>query len=250
MRVWGNRICPPTLDRALAAWLLNVGVMGRSERAWFEHVVRAGDTILDVGANQGIYAMLCARLVGAEGRVLAFEPEPELFAALQAACAANDASNVAAFGVAAGATTGRAAFRRSRVNRGDNRLTNDGASGTVTVEVRPLDDIVGDGPAHVVKIDVQGQEPLVVAGMARLLDRSEPPIVLFELWPSGLARAGHTPAPLVEAFTQRGFRLAELTSAGMVWLASSALTAWTREGRGGWTNLVAVKGALADRVGA
>src|SRR6266702_7523738 len=52
-------------------------ILGRTERAlldWFESHVRAGETWLDVGAHYGYTAIALSRLVGAEGRVYAFEP--------------------------------------------------------------------------------------------------------------------------------------------------------------------------------
>jgi FkbM family methyltransferase len=37
-----------------------------------------GATVLDIGANKGIYCFWMMRAVGASGRVIAFEPQPEM----------------------------------------------------------------------------------------------------------------------------------------------------------------------------
>lgn len=44
--------------------------------------VKPGQTVIDVGANIGLYTLLLAKLVGADGRVLAFEPGPVSFGLL------------------------------------------------------------------------------------------------------------------------------------------------------------------------
>src|SRR3954451_23352760 len=46
------------------------------ETRFCEHVLGPGDIALDGGANIGLYSMLFGRLVGASGRVIAFEPDP------------------------------------------------------------------------------------------------------------------------------------------------------------------------------
>src|SRR5881628_2781406 len=53
------------------------GLMGRTERhllGWFQREVRAEETWLDIGAHYGYTAIALSRLVGAAGRVFAFEP--------------------------------------------------------------------------------------------------------------------------------------------------------------------------------
>jgi hypothetical protein len=61
LNVWGFRVQPPTVDRALAAFLFRTGAMGRGERQLFERWIVPGTTVVDVGANQGCFTLLCSR---------------------------------------------------------------------------------------------------------------------------------------------------------------------------------------------
>jgi len=45
--------------------------------------VQCGDTVVDVGSYVGLYSIAIANRIGASGRVLAFEPDPQSFAVLQ-----------------------------------------------------------------------------------------------------------------------------------------------------------------------
>src|SRR5262245_49548095 len=42
-------------------------------------LLRPGDTVVDVGANRGMFALAASRLVGETGRVVCFEPNPNCF---------------------------------------------------------------------------------------------------------------------------------------------------------------------------
>ena len=48
----------------------------RIERSVIDHLVLAGSTVLDIGANNGFYSCLFASKVGVWGKVIAFEPTP------------------------------------------------------------------------------------------------------------------------------------------------------------------------------
>src|SRR5574341_2318486 len=58
------------------------------------HVVRRGDTCLDIGAQKGYVTLNLAKAVGASGRVLAFEPDPRAAEHLSRHCAWNHLHNV------------------------------------------------------------------------------------------------------------------------------------------------------------
>lgn len=59
-----------------------------------------GDVVIDIGANIGAFTVLAASLVGPEGRVLAYEPDPEVFKRLQKNILINRFRNVECFNVA------------------------------------------------------------------------------------------------------------------------------------------------------
>src|SRR3981189_491914 len=53
------------------------------ELAYLERLVSPGTTVVDAGANYGIYTVAAARLVGPSGRVLSFEPGSQAFSVLK-----------------------------------------------------------------------------------------------------------------------------------------------------------------------
>ena len=60
--------------------------------------------------------------------------------------------------------------------------------------------------ARIVKIDVEGAEPLVIAGLGAQL----PQVLLFEFMPWQLRAAGHDPAKFLRMLTSAGYTLASV----------------------------------------
>src|SRR5258708_847593 len=94
LAVWDRQMLAPSLDRLLCLALHRWGIMGKSDRAFLEQRIMPGMTVIDVGANLGIYTLLFSGLVGRSGKVIAIEPEPDMFASLEHNCRANNALNV------------------------------------------------------------------------------------------------------------------------------------------------------------
>ena len=208
IRVWGSSLRSTSLDRLVALSLHRLGLMGAAERRLLEQRVRPGMRIVDIGANIGIYSLLLARLAGARGRVFAFEPEPNLFQALQANCQRNSTTNVTPLNFALGDSAGSTAFYRSPFNTGDNRLGGLGWMGLrLDVEMIRLDDALPAAGVDFIKMDVQGYEMAVFRGMEGVFRASPQLEVFFEFWPSGLRAAGTDPDALLEHLFQRGFRV-------------------------------------------
>jgi len=208
LRVWGRRMVAPSADRLLALWLHRLRLMGRDDRNLVEQLVRPGMFVADVGANVGLFTLLLSRLVGDAGRVHAFEPEPSLHAALAENCRRNAAANVTVHPLALGSKRDVLTLRRSALNSGDNRLDSDPGWGTcVAVPVDRMDAVLGATALDFVKIDVQGHEMQVLAGMEGILAASPRLMIHLEYWPAGLRRAGVDPPAVLHLLRDRGFSL-------------------------------------------
>lgn len=144
----------------------------------FGQIVKPGDTVFDVGAHVGFYALLASVLVGPAGRVFAFEPLPENIAYLKRHIALNRLENVAVIEAAVSNHSGAASFKRGEGGvRGTGRLS--AIDGDIQVNVIRLDDLVASGqasPPGVIKIDVEGAGFGVLDGARTLLARARPVI--------------------------------------------------------------------------
>lgn len=187
---WPLKLIPPnTTVRILGGrlkgkkWIVGRGVhgfwMGTYEETIQDAVartVRPGSVFFDVGANVGYYTLLASVLVGAGGRVVAFEPDRGNARRLREHVRINGADNVTVVEAAVAEVSGTAGFAPDRGGLG-GALTDSGGDRVSTVT---LDDAVRDGlpaPAYV-KIDVEGAESRVLSGAVRLLGRAAPTIFL------------------------------------------------------------------------
>lgn len=145
-------------------------------------------TILDIGANRGGFALTMRALFPA-ARIIAFEPLPELLPKLNAMAAADPLLTVAACGL--GETNGTLTFNRLANDAASSFLAPNAvlkssepaitASSQLSVPVRRLDDVMGKIPHQqpvFVKLDVQGFEDRVIAGGEHTLRHA--PLVLIE----------------------------------------------------------------------
>ncbi len=180
------------------------------EAAVLRALLKPGMTYLDVGGNLGYLATLAAKLVGEAGRVIAIEPEPYNFSLLQKnfkLCT----RNAIAVNAAAGGAPSTAKLFKSTGNLGDHRLYTDGDSAGrafVEVPVVRLDDLfaANNWPApDFIKIDVQGYETHVIAGLDGIVQGAKPRAILTEYWPIGIRNAGGDPAAYLEWFRAHGF---------------------------------------------
>ena len=197
-------------DSGVGRYLYFGGTFEPSETAFIGRHLRPGMSMIDVGANLGYHTTRAAQLVGSSGRVLAIEPDPYNFALLMRNVRANGLDNVLAVNVALGEQPGRATLFRSPGNLGDHRLFASGNERREAVEVPVvrLDDLCREHAIErvdLVKMDVQGYEPLVLEGMSRTLADNPDVLVVTEFWPHGMEAAGSSVQTFFEAFSALGF---------------------------------------------
>src|SRR5262249_38568744 len=190
------------------------GTYEASEIEFVRSVLRPGDIAIDAGADLGFFTIHMAALVGAAGRIHAFEPLESNLALLERSVAENRYQDrVRAHHAAVGATGGTATltFPRETLNTGGAYLLPDGGAplaGNLTARVPlvALDDLDITGPVRLIKMDVEGAEPQVLRGAMRLLARDRP-IILSEVRPTQLERASRTDAAaLLSLSRELGYR--------------------------------------------
>jgi FkbM family methyltransferase len=154
------------------------------ELSAMRRILRPGDTAIDVGANKGSYLLWLSRWVG-PGRVVAFEPQPNLAAYLREACAALALANVTVEAKAVSKAAGEQALylpggATSPGASLNQRVADRDACRTIAVPVVALDDYLAHTDrVTVLKIDVEGHEQAVFEGAARLLTEQSP-LLVFE----------------------------------------------------------------------
>lgn len=156
-------------------------VTDEKEYGLLDTILAPGDLVLDVGANVGHYTMRMSELVGAAGRVIAFEPVPNTFTLLSANARLFAHANVSLLNVAASDHTAVVGVQIPRfsdglVNYYQAHLTADSAS--LMILTIPIDALALPSLVKLVKIDVEGHELPVLRGMRRLLERDHPVLIV------------------------------------------------------------------------
>jgi len=165
------------------------GVYEPDETTFLKGILRPGMTFVDIGANIGWYTVHAAQIVGPAGLVIAFEPRPDTFARLSRSVALNGFEAwVELHQAALGATPGQAyvGWHAQTKNPGGTWLLQSElmrstfeASGAEIYPtcVATLDQIVADRSIDILKIDIEGAEPIALQGAVETLLKSRPTIL-------------------------------------------------------------------------
>ena len=188
-----------------------------------EAFLTPGASFIDVGANIGVYTGWASRLVGREGRVVAFEPAPATRRNLEGVVAANALANVTIIPKALGDAPGTLPLwvipQASGLTSAVAPAGHPDAQ-RIEVPVGTLDDEIDAAMTRapsLIKIDVEGYEISVLRGASRTLAAEDGPAVLFETQTDHLARAGERFADVPGWFEDRfGYRLFGMKPAGLI----------------------------------
>jgi FkbM family methyltransferase len=146
-------------------------------------IVHEGFVAIDVGAHLGYYALVLSRLVGSNGKVIAFEPIPLNFRILSENIELNHCKNIRAVDKAVSDRSGRCEGAPPvETNSGSFSLIKKEGAPTIAVDAISLDDFLKDWdcPIDFIEIDVEGAEGLVIEGARKTIE-SYRPILLVEI---------------------------------------------------------------------
>lgn len=142
---------------------------------------RPGDVVFDMGAYNGTQTVFFSRAVGTEGRVFAFEPDPQSFVALRQNLDYHECGNVQVIEAGVWSSSGTLSFC-SDGSMGSSLVTEHIHQGrTIQIQVvSPADVIERHGLTRLdfCKIDIEGAELEVLRAMEPLLKHFRPRIVV------------------------------------------------------------------------
>ncbi len=191
------------------------------EARFLKRWLRPGDVMVDVGAHVGLFVLYGARLVGPSGLVHAFEPVPYNYERLAANVALNGYDNVRLNRAAAGDHAGEVSmglYVETSAGSASGGYSVGGRHGdSVSAPLLRLDDYLAgnvEGRVRLLKIDVEGLEPQVLAGLTETLERRPPEAIMFEVFAVMLEQHGSRPGELYALLEQAGYRLQQLDRRG------------------------------------
>jgi FkbM family methyltransferase len=203
-------------------WGIIRGKYEIDELNFVRRTVGPGQTVLDIGANIGLFTITMASLIGPTGKVYAFEPLEDHATLLARSVAENDFADRVVLERAAVSDktgSGRLISASKTTNAGGAYLNNGQVPmGHEASEVKliTLDTYPVRRPVHFIKIDVEGAELLAFRGAKELL-KEDRPVILSELHPEQLSKvSGCTASEFVAELEGYNYRCHELKGSELV----------------------------------
>jgi len=224
---WGGKLFMSASDLSLTPDVLHPGNYDEPFTRFLMRTLRRGDVAFDIGANVGLFTLLMGGLVGPSGRVVAYEAAPENIALLSDTIAMNYYTGwVDVVQKAAAAEEGALTFYATTrfLGNGSTLPHDDGYSRDFPVDgerrlevaAEPLDVHVGRFPTvHLVKIDVEGGEEQVFAGMESLVASGAVERICFELLRSRMGSDWEPMAARLRRFAAAGWSFSLLDADGV-----------------------------------
>ena len=209
VRIQGHKMYLDPMDAmGLSVWGIHEPLVTKV----FKKEIKKGNVVLDIGAHIGYYTLIAAKLVGENGKVFAFEPEPTNFNLLERNVKANGYKNVILVQKAVSNKTGKIKLYLSEDNTGDHRIydSHDGRR-PIEIEAIRLDDYFKNREEKIdfIKIDTQGSEAWAIQGMPLLLRRNRVKIIT-EFEPPLLRKSGVEPREYLDILSEYGFKLYQI----------------------------------------
>lgn len=189
-----------------------------STQEWEPHLqnalrqlIKPRDKVLVLGAHIGYHTLLISRLVGDDGRVSIFEPNPNTLKLLRANIALNDIHNTILYPKAAFSENTTLSFAATRKDHGQfhvQRPEDKQHSNLTTIEAVRVDSLKEIESIDILQMDVEGVEDKAVYGATKLIDNS-PNLIVFQEWSPSWMKDTDT---YLKFWRSRGYKIAQITT--------------------------------------
>ena len=211
MRTPHYRLVAHPIKGTLTRAVIRRGIWERELTEEFVRHVKPGALMIDAGANFGHFALVAAHMIGQEGRIFAFEPDPKTLSLLAENIALLPIQNVTAVAAGLSDKAGELMLCADAGNPGGHSFLKENvrAAGDATrVPVYTIDDYLSQhAPGrrlNLLKIDVQGFEAKVIAGARATIARDRP-VIFCEISPDLMRNAGDEATRLLEYFRELNY---------------------------------------------
>lgn len=172
-----------------------------------KQLIKAGDHVLDIGANIGFYAKIISNLVGEKGKVYCFEPDKTNFNYLLKNTAR--IKNINLFNLAVSDKEEVIKVYKSKLLNVDHRTYPVNNYDSVEeINAKSIDGMLGKEIEKIdlIKIDIQGFELTAFKGMENLLSKQNNIKIIAEYWPHGFKRAGTSAIEFYDFFDKLNYQ--------------------------------------------
>jgi FkbM family methyltransferase len=198
-KIWsGHLFLAFTNDMITTPHLISIGMNEPHNTRALLSLVKAGDVVVDIGANVGYFSVLAGWKANPDGQIWAFEPNPNVYGILSDNLFINGYKGM--MKLCRKALSDRSGKTNMRIFPGYEatssiremsdefvRHTADETgreSHLIEVETVTLDEVMADVPEiHFMKIDAEGHEPAIMRGAEAILRRSNNIKILMEFVP-------------------------------------------------------------------
>lgn len=197
--------------------------------------LKKGDVFLDIGANIGYFSVVASTLVGASGKVIAYEPDQKNFRLLEKNIAVNGLTNTRLFNAAVSDCSRSGYIYLCEDNEGDHRIYDCGGGRERTgIEiVHGNEHIPGvTDRLDFIKIDTQGSEAHILKGMDKVIRANKDHLAMvIEFWPHGLKQSGASGRELLDMISEFDFDLSMIDTIGrrLIPITLAGLRSWVAE---------------------
>jgi FkbM family methyltransferase len=223
---WGGRLLVPSDDLSLMPELVAHGTYDVPFTSFVQRHIQPGDTVIDVGANVGLFTLLLAYQVWEHGRVIAYEASPRMLELLRHNVSMGWLDDrVEIVPKAAAAERGSLSFLAPQrysmtgsLRPVEHLLATPNRVDTIDrieVEAEPLDVHLGRFERiALIKIDVEGAEDQVFAGMEQLLASGAVTWVSFEVARDWMGEEWDSFVARLRRLESDGWRFSTISEAG------------------------------------